>query len=299
MMAAEDTITPLTILTSDGRVTLSGKVLQLHSPLIRGMMASMPVSGPAQEPLTVSLPDASSATVDHFYKLLMKGKISEIGITENIRDVKKNVASLAETLGFGLNIDQARLDDPVDDMLSHGSLRVRKFEEMATPTLADQTDEEDCGLGGLKDVATNSGKLKIRNIEDLLTQENGMEVGEGENEIVSEEECLEEGAQAFPSKTEQGEWQCPLCYSKFNRKRIFWCHNENVHKRFTCSCKKQFTSRDQLEDHIKRVHEGQLGQEAKCENVSLKAGERAKRRTKRRAEWAMRRENLDLDNFND
>ena len=38
-MAAEDTITPLTILTSDGRVTLSGKVLQLHSPLIRDMMA--------------------------------------------------------------------------------------------------------------------------------------------------------------------------------------------------------------------------------------------------------------------
>ena len=39
-LAAEDTITPLTILTSDGRVTLSGKVLQLHSPLIRDMMAS-------------------------------------------------------------------------------------------------------------------------------------------------------------------------------------------------------------------------------------------------------------------
>ena len=98
--------------------------------------------------------------------------------------------------------------------------------------------------------------MKIRNIEDILTQEKGREVGEGEKEIVSEEECLEEGAQAFPSKTEQGEWQCPLCDSKFKRKRIFWCHNENVHKRFTCSCKKQFISRYQLEDHIKRVHDG-------------------------------------------
>ena len=95
---------------------------------------------------------------------------------------------------------------------------MRNFEELATPTMAGQTDED----------ATNSRRLKIRNIEDLLTQEKGMEVGEGEKEIVSEEECLEEGAQAFPSKTEQGGWQCPLCDSKFNRKRIFWCHNEKA-----------------------------------------------------------------------
>ena len=89
----------------------------------------------------------------------------------------------------------------------HGSLRVRNFEELATPTMADQTDEENHGLRGPKDFATNSGRLKVRNIEDLLTQENGMDLEEGEiyeneYEIVSEDEDFEEVSEREDEKRE-------------------------------------------------------------------------------------------------
>ena len=58
----------LIILTSEGCVNLSGKVLQLFSPLVRDIMGNVAVGGPAQ---VVSLPDISSATVIHLYQLLM------------------------------------------------------------------------------------------------------------------------------------------------------------------------------------------------------------------------------------
>ena len=61
-MAMQDT-RPLAILTSDGRVTLSGKVMQIFSPLIRDILAHMSACGAGQEPLCVSLPESKSATV--------------------------------------------------------------------------------------------------------------------------------------------------------------------------------------------------------------------------------------------
>ena len=49
-MAVEDT-GPLTILTSDGRVTLSGKIMKIFSPLVRDILANMSACGAGQEPL--------------------------------------------------------------------------------------------------------------------------------------------------------------------------------------------------------------------------------------------------------
>ena len=244
-----------------------------------------------------------------------------------------------------MNIDLGRLDDIGDDITGYGSLRVRNFEELASPTLADQTDEEAYGLECPKDVASNSG----RNIEHLLTQENGKELEEGEicenqYEIVSEEEYFEEvskeredekkesvrrtdvgesyirnnqthKAKTIPSRTEQGEWQCPHCDTPFTFKGPnFWRHNENVHKRFTCYCNQQFISRDHLNDHIKKVHEGQLGQGTSCEmNCNCQShsnclithlhrtrryeDEKAERLAKRRAKKrAKKRKRLQLEN---
>ena len=86
----------LIILTSDGRENVSGKVLQLHSPLVRDLMANMVTGGPAQ---VVSIPDVSSDTVGNLYKLLMRGELTGIK-DENIMDVKKKVVSLARTLAI-------------------------------------------------------------------------------------------------------------------------------------------------------------------------------------------------------
>lgn len=65
----------LIILTSDGRENVSSKVLQLHSPLVRDLMANMVTGGPAQ---VVSIPDVSSDTVGNLYKLLMRGELMGI-----------------------------------------------------------------------------------------------------------------------------------------------------------------------------------------------------------------------------
>ena len=63
-------------------------------------MGNVAVGGQAQ---VVSLPDISSAKVIHLYQLLMWGEITGVG-DKRIKDVKKNVASLAESLGIKLKI---------------------------------------------------------------------------------------------------------------------------------------------------------------------------------------------------
>ena len=60
-MAEEDKGT-LVFLTSDGWVTLSSKVLQIVSPLVKDISSKMTSS--VQEPLFISLQEFKSATVD-------------------------------------------------------------------------------------------------------------------------------------------------------------------------------------------------------------------------------------------
>ena len=97
---AEEETGRLIILTSDGRVNLSGKVIQIFSPLFRDLMATTVTGGPA---MVVSLPDVSSDSVIHLYQLLMWGEISGVG-DKGIKDVKKRVASQAESFGIKLKI---------------------------------------------------------------------------------------------------------------------------------------------------------------------------------------------------
>ena len=131
-MEAEDT-GPLAILTSDGRVTLSGKVMQIFSPLVRSITAALSACWIGQEPLFVSLPEFNSATVSQLMELLLRGKIMEIG-TDYIENVQRNVIDLASSLGIMIKIDQTLVDDSRDDEMNdiscRGSLRVRNIEEM-------------------------------------------------------------------------------------------------------------------------------------------------------------------------
>ena len=144
-MAVEDT-GPLAILTADGRVTLPGKVMQIFSPLIRDIMTHMSACGSGQEPVFVSLPESKSATVNQLMDLLLRGQVMEVG-AENVEEVKRNVITLAESLGLKVKIDQTRLNDSRDngmnDISCHGSLRVRNLEELAIPSGANQRPNEE------------------------------------------------------------------------------------------------------------------------------------------------------------
>ena len=149
-IAVEDTV-PLAILTADGRVTLPGKVMHILSPLIRDILANMSACGSGQESVSVSLPESKSATVQQLMELLLRGQVMEVG-AEKVEEVKRNVISLAESLGLKMKVDKTRHDDSRDqemnDISCHGSIRVRNIEELAIPSGAYQrTTEEDCSHG--------------------------------------------------------------------------------------------------------------------------------------------------------
>ena len=144
-MAVQDT-RPLTILNSDGRVTLSGKVMHILSPLMRDIMANMSACGAGQEPLFVSLPESKSATVHQLMELLLKGQVMEVR-AENVEEVKRSLITLAESLGLKVKLDKTRLDDSRDqemnDISCHGSIRVRNLEELVIPSRANQRPNEE------------------------------------------------------------------------------------------------------------------------------------------------------------
>ena len=60
------------VVTSSGAVTLSSKLLQLFSPLVRETIASVPT----QEPVVIIIPDTESSTVKHLANFLSKGQIA-------------------------------------------------------------------------------------------------------------------------------------------------------------------------------------------------------------------------------
>ena len=175
-MAVEDT-GPLAILTADGRVSLSGKVMQIFSPLIRDIMTHMSACGSGQEPVFVSLPESKSATVNQLMDLLLRGQVMEVG-AENIEEVKRNVITLAESLGLKVKLDKTRLDDSRDqgmnDISCRGRLRVRNLEELVIPSRANQRPNgEDCSHGGPMDNVTNSGRdLPIEDDDGEQAKEN-------------------------------------------------------------------------------------------------------------------------------
>ena len=65
----------LALLTSDGWVTLSSKVMQIFSPLVMDVACKM--TGSVQEPLFISLPEFKTSTVNQLLELLLRGQIME------------------------------------------------------------------------------------------------------------------------------------------------------------------------------------------------------------------------------
>ena len=79
-------------------------------------------------------------------ELLLRGQVMEVG-AENVEEVKRNVITLAESLGLKVKIDQTRLDNSRDqglnDISCRGNLRVRNFEELVIPSRANQRPNEE------------------------------------------------------------------------------------------------------------------------------------------------------------
>ena len=75
LAAPGDPCSQVVVVTGAGSVSVSRRLLQLLSPLVREAVASLPVLA-TLEPLTIILPDTDTSTVNMVMDLLVTGKIS-------------------------------------------------------------------------------------------------------------------------------------------------------------------------------------------------------------------------------
>ena len=128
-ISEEDTGT-LVVVTSDQNVTMSNKVMQMFSPLPRGLVTETScVWGLGKkDPMTLILPDFSSKIVIHLMNVLLYGELV-VG-EEDKEEVKLEVSSLAGNLGIRLNLDNnSSLDNEISDDTCQGKNRVKKLED--------------------------------------------------------------------------------------------------------------------------------------------------------------------------
>ena len=73
LAAPGDPCSQVVVVTGAGSVSVSRRLLQLLSPLVREAVASLPVLA-TLEPLTIILPDTDTSTVNMVMELLVTGK---------------------------------------------------------------------------------------------------------------------------------------------------------------------------------------------------------------------------------
>ena len=135
------------VVTSSGAVTLSSKLLQLFSPLVRETIASVPT----QEPVVIIIPDTEANAVNALMKFLLKGEIdaSDLGLGEWVKEInddemqaihksqygvlKTEVKSVAKCLGMS-NMEHFGIDCNLGDVKGKkATLKVRKIVELLKP----------------------------------------------------------------------------------------------------------------------------------------------------------------------
>ena len=80
----QDPSLQLTVVTGAGRVSVSRRLLQLLSPLVREAVSGLPVLATLQ-PLTIILPDTDAVTVTTMMELVLTGQtnVDTIGVLLN------------------------------------------------------------------------------------------------------------------------------------------------------------------------------------------------------------------------
>ena len=103
------------IVTGMGSFSVSSRVMQLLSPLLRDVMPSLPLTA-VQESVTVIMPDTDTAAVNKMMELLMTGQTY---LDIKTKDVQDRIVSLARSLQITVN----RLEKV-------GKIRVRSMNEL-------------------------------------------------------------------------------------------------------------------------------------------------------------------------
>merc|ERR1712197_255830 len=91
-----DPCSQVVVVTGTGRVSVSRRLLQLLSPLVREAVASLPVLA-TLEPLTIILPDTDTSTVNMVMDLLVTGKTKV-----SDKEYQDKIIKLAECLQINM-----------------------------------------------------------------------------------------------------------------------------------------------------------------------------------------------------
>ena len=177
------------VVTSSGAVTLSSKLLQLFSPLVRETIASVPT----QEPVVIIIPDTEASTVKHLANFLSKGQIAANELcalssseeqAEFFDVLQKNIFSLARCLQLDikqLNLSYLLLPNhPTnsspcndDDISKGGKLKLRQMDELLKP-----------------EISQDDPMTEVENIVDKTDENDALNININNNNLTNEREDL-------------------------------------------------------------------------------------------------------------
>ena len=123
LAAPGDPCSQVVVVTGTGRVSVSRRLLQLLSPLVREAVASLPVLA-TLEPITIILPDTDTSTVKKVIEILCIGQTPVEAM-----DDKKGVTNLAECL----NISMQNLSLDMSGGPGAGKIKLRNMSKVLMP----------------------------------------------------------------------------------------------------------------------------------------------------------------------
>ena len=138
--APGDPCSQVVVVTGTGRVSVSRRLLQLLSPLVREAVSSLPVLA-TLEPLTLILPDTDAGTVTRMVELLLKGQTNV-----DTRQSKDDITSLAQCLQIKLENIETQSNG------GEGKFRLRNFSEIMKPAFG----------------FNNNSKVKVADVDEKM-----------------------------------------------------------------------------------------------------------------------------------
>ena len=121
LAAPGDPCSQVVVVTGTGRVSVSRRLLQLLSPLVREAVASLPMLA-TLEPLTIILPDTDTSTVEKMMDLLVTGKTNVSN-----EQSPNSILNLTNCLQIPMrNLDTRKVKEM-------GKIRVRNISEKLEP----------------------------------------------------------------------------------------------------------------------------------------------------------------------
>ena len=232
-----DDMDGLLIVTSNKRISISSKLLQIFSPLYRDILRDIDIKDAG--PVTMIIPDTEAVHVRYLLDLVTSGKINAKDISYDDMG-SLDIVALAES--FKIDLRETDLLVPlVKDMRQDPSPRIEVKQEISSP--------DPCH--------SFSNEIELRNADFSLPLTPKIKVENSQN-ISSKGPSL-----GFPNNNEETDYQggkCSFCNKKRCEKRCRETldqprHRSALHFPFKCNvCPMRCSNHQSLFDHMTMKH---------------------------------------------